>query len=255
MSSISKKSCHPESGSVRADESFVFECGTGLECFNKCCRDINLYLTPYDILRIRKKLAIPSYEFLKTYTFPLFSEEVGHPVVLLKMLPDEMKNCPFVSDDGCMIYDDRPWSCRSFPLGPGTGTDSQCFEIVRRDFCLGFGKGKTWTISKWRHSQNVSFYEEINGEWRKVTHHPNFLTLNLLEGSPRDIFFLGSYNLDEFRHVVFHGDFLKYFDVNPKELKRLRANDTELLKFAFKWMRHVLFGENLLKTRRHRAIT
>jgi Fe-S-cluster containining protein len=232
---------------LRIDDSFRFSCGRELGCYNLCCRDINLFLTPYDILRIKRRLAIPSYEFLKTYTLPLFPEEIGHPVILLRMVPDETRNCPFVSNDGCTIYDDRPWSCRSFPLEPGAGSDPQEFEIVKRDFCMGFDKGKNHSIQKWRTSQNVGLYEEVNEEWKKVTHHENFSSQNLLEGRARDIFFLGSYNIDEFRNVVFKGDFLKYFDIDKKVLKNIKSSDTELLKFSFRWLRHVLFGEDTLR--------
>jgi Fe-S-cluster containining protein len=228
-------------------DSFDFSCGRHLECFNRCCRDINLFLTPYDILRIRKRLTISSAEFLRTYTIPLFPPEIGHPVILMRMLPDEGKNCPFVGEDGCMIYDDRPWSCRSFPLEPVAESDPPVFEIVKRDFCMGFGRGKLRSVKKWRDTQSVAFYERINNEWKKVTHHENFSSVNLLEGSRRDIFFLGSYNIDEFRNVVFNGDFLRYFDIEKSAVKRIKANDTELLLFAFQWMRHVLFGENTLK--------
>jgi Fe-S-cluster containining protein len=228
-------------------DSFDFSCGRHLECFNKCCRDINLFLTPYDILRIRRRLKISSQEFLRTYALPLFPPEVGHPVILMRMLPDKEKNCPFVGDEGCMIYDDRPWSCRSFPLEPVAGSVPPVFEIVKRDFCMGFGKGRLQPVKKWRDTQNVTFYEQINDEWKKVTHHQNFSSVNLLEGSQRDIFFLGSYNIDEFRNVVFNGDFLNYFAIEKKVLKQIKAGDTELLLFAFKWMRHVLFGEDTLK--------
>ncbi len=229
------------------DDSFSFGCSKELECFNCCCRDINLFLTPYDILRIKRRLKIPSYDFLKTYTFPLFPEEVGHPVILMKMLPDETKNCPFVSDEGCMIYDDRPWSCRSFPLGPVSDATDPEFELVKRDFCLGFGSNKKHTVKKWRDTQNIGFYEEMNDEWKKITHHENFTSLNLLQGEARDIFFLGSYNIDEFRNMVFNGNFLNYFDIEKKTLKKMRSDETELLRFAFKWLRHVLFGESVLK--------
>jgi Fe-S-cluster containining protein len=232
---------------LRIDDSFRFSCGRELGCYNLCCRDINLFLTPYDILRVKRRLAIPSYEFLKTYTLPLFPEEIGHPVILLRMVPDGTKNCPFVSDEGCTIYDDRPWSCRSFPLEPSAGSVPQEFEIVKRDFCMGFDKGKDHSIQKWRTSQNVGLYEEMNEEWKKVTHHENFSSQNLLEGHARDMFFLGSYNIDEFSNVVFKGDFLKYFDIDKKVLKNIKASDTELLKFSFRWLRHALFGEDTLR--------
>jgi Fe-S-cluster containining protein len=231
-----------------ADESFSFSCNSGLECFNKCCRDINLFLTPYDILRIKRRLNIPSYEFLKIYTFPLFPQEIGHPVILLKMMPDETKNCPFVGEKGCMIYDDRPWSCRSFPLEPVPESEPPAFSIVKREFCLGFGGGKaTHTVKKWRDTQNAAFYEEMNEEWKKVTHHKDFGTRNLLDGHDSDIFFLGSYNIDEFRELVFRGDFLKYFYIEKSTLKGIKSNETELLRFAFRWLQCVLFSEKTLK--------
>jgi Fe-S-cluster containining protein len=232
------------------DDSFSFSCDSGLACFNKCCRDINLFLTPYDILRMKRRLGVSSAEFLKTYTFPLFPEEIGHPVILLKMVPDDMKSCPFVSGEGCMIYDDRPWSCRSFPLEPVPDSAPPAFGIVKRDFCLGFGKGRTRrTVRKWRDTQNVALYEEMNEEWKRITYHEDFGSKNFLEGAYRDIFFLGSYNLDEFRNLLIHGDLQRHFDIGNSVLKRIRSNEAELLRFAFKWMRCVLFGEATLKRR------
>ncbi len=245
---MTEKNISSQSEKLGINDGFNFNCNSELECFNKCCRDINLFLTPYDILRIKRRLNITSREFLKIYTIPLFPEEIGHPVILLRMMPDETKNCPFVSEEGCIIYDDRPWSCRSFPLEPVANSESTEFTLIKRDFCLGFGKGKKEnTIKKWRDNQNLGFYEEINEEWKKVTHNRNFPAENLLEGNARDIFFLGSYNLDEFRNLVFKGDLLKHFDIDRKILKKIKSSEIELLKFATRWIRHVLFGEDTLK--------
>ena len=132
-------------------------------------------------------------------------------------------------------------------MEPVSGHPPEEFQLVKRDFCLGFGKGKSHSIKKWRDTQNTAFYEEVNEEWKKITHHENFSSRNLLEGDPRDMFFLGSYNIDEFRDLVFKGDFLKYFNIDRKTIKTIKANETELLKFAFKWLSHVLFGEDTLK--------
>src|SRR4030042_84137 len=178
---MTEKSIDIQLDKLGINDSFSFNCYKELECFNKCCRDINLFLTPYDILRIKRRLKIPSSEFLKIYTFPLFPEEVGHPVILMKMVPDETKNCPFVSDEGCMIYDDRPWSCRSFPLEAVTENTDPEFELVKRDFCLGFTGNKNYSGKKWRDN------------------------------------------------------------------KKIRSDETELLRFAFKWLRHVLFRESTVK--------
>jgi uncharacterized protein len=234
---------------LQADDSFRFSCDKGLQCFNMCCRDINLYLTPYDILRIKKRLNLSAREFLKTYTIPLFPKEIGHPLILLRMVPDNLKSCPFVSGEGCMIYEDRPWSCRSFPLEPADGSTPPRFRTIKRDFCLGFDHGKVHTVGRWRSTQSVTLYEEMNEAWKQITHHRNFSSQDFLDGRGRDIFFLGSYNLDEFRNVVLTGEFQNYFEVSKNVLKNIKSNETELLKFAFKWVLHVLFGEDTLKRR------
>ena len=50
------------------DEVFRFACSPGVACFNACCRDLNQSLYPYDILRLKKRLKLPSGEFLERYT-------------------------------------------------------------------------------------------------------------------------------------------------------------------------------------------
>ena len=38
------------------DSSFTFACHPGVPCFNDCCGDVNIFLTPYDILRLKQAL-------------------------------------------------------------------------------------------------------------------------------------------------------------------------------------------------------
>ena len=50
------------------ENTFKFRCYKEIKCFTKCCADLNLTLTPYDILRIKKRLDLPSDQFLNRYT-------------------------------------------------------------------------------------------------------------------------------------------------------------------------------------------
>mgnify|MGYP003572990922 CR=1 FL=1 len=50
------------------DDTFEFSCHPGISCFNQCCADVNIFLSPYDVLRMKKRLSVPSTEFLDTYT-------------------------------------------------------------------------------------------------------------------------------------------------------------------------------------------
>ncbi|WP_338013905.1 YkgJ family cysteine cluster protein [Desulforamulus profundi] len=116
---------------LKLEDKFTFSCHDQLACFKKCCRDINIFLTPYDVLRMRKKMQISSGDFLNKHTHVLKSPHSGFPVVILKMREDDLV-CPFITDKGCQVYDVRPWSCRMAPVEVrGTGEFGIAFEESR----------------------------------------------------------------------------------------------------------------------------
>jgi len=42
-----------ETNRLGLKSKFKFECHKGVKCFTKCCRGINIVLTPYDIIRLK----------------------------------------------------------------------------------------------------------------------------------------------------------------------------------------------------------
>ena len=38
---------------LKEDAEFNFACHPGVSCFNQCCSDVNIFLTPYDVLRLK----------------------------------------------------------------------------------------------------------------------------------------------------------------------------------------------------------
>ena len=108
----------------------------GVSCFTLCCRGINIILTPYDIIQLKNRLDLSSHDFLAIYTEPHLLEKTDLPMVTLKLLDDDRESCPFVKDkQGCIIYEDRPTSCRYYPLGVATlqhkeGADNEGFFFL-----------------------------------------------------------------------------------------------------------------------------
>ena len=98
------------------DAVIQFRCHKDIDCFNACCKNIDIMLTPYDILRLKQRLGITSTEFLRLYTEPF---EFGkHSVAGVKYKPAEgTTECQFVTDEGCSVYEDRPTACRYYPVG------------------------------------------------------------------------------------------------------------------------------------------
>ena len=72
------------------DNRFKFKCHKDVSCFTKCCRGINLVLTPYDIIQLKKRLQLSSEEFLAIYTEPQLLEKTDLPMVTLKLLPSRL---------------------------------------------------------------------------------------------------------------------------------------------------------------------
>ena len=239
--------------------TFKFRCYKGIECFTKCCADLKLVLTPYDILRMKNRLGIPSDDFLDKYTDQETDSLSRFPMVRLKMNRDEKKTCPFVSPDGCTIYEDRPGACRIYPLGRaatknGSHKDTrEKFFLVEEEHCLGFQEDREWTIQEWLKNEGVYEYNAMNDPWLEII--TSLKSLGPKEGIPRKIqmFFMASYNLDRFREFLFKSSFFGLFDIEPDARADLATDDVTLMQFAFKWLSFSLFGDRTIQVKSQKA--
>ncbi|HOP07615.1 MAG TPA: YkgJ family cysteine cluster protein [candidate division Zixibacteria bacterium] len=239
---------------LEMDTEFQFSCHPGVACFNQCCADVNIFLTPYDILRLKNRLGITSEEFLSKYTIIPFDKNIAFPVVLLKMQENEKKSCHFVTEKGCGVYEDRPWACRMYPVGLASPAgdlqgplQKEFYFLLQEKICKGFGESKKQTLKGWLDGQGIHDYNEIGEMWKDLTLHPYLQHGNTFPPQKIEMFFTAAYNLDKFREFVFESTFLKKFVVEEDVLKKIKEDDVELLKFGFRWLRFALFGEKTMK--------
>ena len=232
------------------DSCFKFKCHPGVSCFTRCCRGIKITLTPYDVIRLKNRLGLSSEEFLAIYTEPHMLEKTDLPVVTLKMLDDDEESCPFVRDDGCILYEDRPTTCRYYPLGVATlqhkeGADDEgFFFFVHEPHCKGFDEDREWTVREWRNDQGVDVHDDINAEWTDlVVRKRSFPASIKLTDQAKQMFFTVSYDIDKFRRFVFESTFLERYSVDAETIEKIKNDEVELLKFGVRWLRDVLFKE------------
>lgn len=250
-----KKAILEEYPRLTADDTFKFGCHPGLSCFNECCGDVNIFLTPYDVLRMKNRLGIGSEEFLDRYTLLPIEEHQNYPVVMLKMQDNEKKTCPFVSQSGCTIYEDRPWSCRYYPVGLASPKESdpdaeeEFYFILHEEVCKGFDENKEWQISQWREDQGVVEYDEYGKLFKEITLHDYFKSGKQLDPARMELFHMACYNLDKFRTFIRESTFLKRFEVAPELISKIMEDDEELLRFGFQWLKFALFAERTMKIR------
>ena len=230
------------------DSNFQFRCHKDVKCFTKCCRGIKISLTPYDIIRLKNRLDLSSEDFLAIYTTPQLLEKTDLPLVTLKLLDDEQESCPFVRETGCLIYEDRPTACRYYPLGAASlshkeGADDQgFFFFVHEPHCLGFDEKTEWTVKTWRKDQGVDIHDEINAEWTDLIVRKRSFPANIqLTEKSKRLFFMTSYNIDQFKRFVFESTFIERFSIDPDTVKEIREDEIALLKFGLKWLKETLF--------------
>jgi Fe-S-cluster containining protein len=235
-------------------ETFCFACNPGVPCFTDCCRDINIMLTPVDVLRMARKVGLSTSEFLDTHTLLPITKELHLPVVMLKMGADDEKRCPFVTDKGCGIYDSRPWSCRMYPVASAmpparAGVEPEpLYFLSEDDFCKGRTFDTEWTVESWRADQNIEEQESLEAGFRELVSHPWFIGGRALNAKQMEAFFTACYDLDNFRRFVLESSFTSRFVMADSLVEKLKTDDEELLRFAYRWMRFALFGEPTMQT-------
>ncbi|MBP1595276.1 MAG: Fe-S oxidoreductase [Acidobacteria bacterium] len=233
------------------DSTFTFRCEMGVACFTRCCADVSIVLTPYDIQRMKKALGLDSSEFLARYTISPFTPDQKFPVVLLKMNP-ESRRCLHVTESGCSIYRDRPWACRMYPLGLAqpeqtTSEDRDFHFLIHEELCQGHGEGRTLTVRDWIEEQGIEEYNMMGASFKELMLHPFWNGEKELTPAQMDMFFMACYDLDRFRRFVFETRLLRLFDVHEARVEAMRTDDLELLDFALQWLRFSLFQEKTMK--------
>lgn len=230
-----------------------FQCYPGIGCFTKCCSNIRINLTPYDIFRLKKRLNLTYEHFLHTYTTTQPIDGTPLPITVLKLKETPQRECPFVTPDGCVIYEDRPVTCRYYPIGMAimkqdqNKTGEEFFVKIKEDHCLGHLEPKKWTIEEWRQDQKADLYDGMNTDWLSVVLKAK--TLGMVEFNKKSLhlFNMVSTDMDLFRNFVFESDFLRMFKLDLETVERVKSDELELLLFAQKWLRFTLFGEGDFK--------
>lgn len=236
----------PGSGFFGPEEKFRFDCRGDLPCFGQCCRDINIFLTPYDVFRIKNKLGLSSAGFLEKHTMEIGPPMVIFPVVYLKMNEEDMLKCPFVTAKGCSVYGVRPWSCRMAPVDmAGPGSYKFAFDGKK---CLGLNESREWTVRKWMQSQEMDPYEDIEASFKNIPMIVRFTGEAALDGVIRRLFRMACYDTDAFIDFITKNKFLVREAGFDREvfLKSLK-DDNHVLKSAVYWFINAAGNREMLK--------
>jgi len=222
---------------INPNQLFNFSCHPGISCFNECCQNLQQVLSPYDIIRLKHHFKCDSSTFLKTYTVTHTGPETGLPIVELKNKSQFDLHCIFVSEKGCMVYPDRPSTCRYYPLGRlvsksrESGQINESYIYIRELHCKGHDIACKQNIAQWRKDQELNIFDKYNDLMIHLISAKNKAGLNALSDNQRYLIYIGCYDLDTFRcYAKKHNLFI---DQNfPLTIE----GDVQLMVFAMKWL-------------------
>jgi Fe-S-cluster containining protein len=228
---------------ISAGSSFRFHCHSGLDCFNRCCREATIILSPYDILRLSRSLGLTTGELLRRHTRREAEAISNLPLVLVK--PARTGGCPFLGEAGCTVYGDRPAACRLFPLTQGSelgpeGVRDRLF-LRRLDYCQGFSGDKEWTVAAWQADQGFFEFDRPRRAWLQLLLKQAQPGRTPLGDRILSQFYMVAYDLDAFRTFVLESALLPAHGLTLEEARPLGTDDLALLRFSAAYLEYLLF--------------
>jgi uncharacterized protein len=237
------------------DDSKViqFQCRKGISCWNACCSNIDISLTPYDILRLKNRFEMDSGLFLQKYTVPYEMDK--NSIAGVKLRPVENGTaCQFMRPEGCSVYEDRPTACRYYPIALLSSRrqdeyiDREAYAMVKEAHCLGHNEPRELSVADYRKEQGLEKYDELARGWRQLILKKQSSGPTIGKPSKRslELFFMVCYDLDRFSTFVASDGFNALYDLGDEEMKKILSDDTELMLFGFRFLKQILYGENTI---------
>lgn len=238
---------------IPEDFKFPFSCHPGVSCFNRCCQQIDVLLTPFDVVRMKRELGIKSDEFLAKYADLQTFKDTDLPLLKLRMTENEA--CVFLGEKGCTIYPNRPVVCRNYPVGTATKKPDEAsgvnsYFMIEEDMCKGHFESKKWTVNEYKNNQGATELDALNQPWLEIVARLKSLKPSGDQDQKMNIFIMVSYDQDAFRSFVFNSSFLSRFDISADRVAKVEADDEELLKLGLDWLKFALFAEGPIHPRK-----
>ncbi len=238
---------------LEPNSDIKFSCHKGISCWNACCRNADITLTPYDIVRLKQATGKDSSEVLKDYTVPFTMDADGVPGI--KLRTTDAGACLFMDEEaGCTIYENRPSSCRYYPLGnlsmkkADQAHENQHFVLVKEDHCKGHEEDRTIPIQDYRAEQKVEEFDQHNIEYFQLILKKKSMGPGV--GRPPEmslqLYFMACFDQDRFRRFVTSEAFKKTYQLDQETLDKIAHDDVDCMYFGFRLLRQVLFNEKTI---------
>lgn len=244
----------PEGMEPLGNSPFSFRCHRGVTCFTVCCKKVELILYPYDVIQLKRALGMDSETFMHSHSRLVTGDNPFFPTVMLALTDEGKGSCPFLTQAGCSIYENRPTDCRTYPLeravdrNPEGRAPREYYFLTRHDYCKGHEEPDQITVREYIRSQRLEQYNSFNELWAEID---TVFRTNPWQGEgsggPRQqLAFMVCYNIDGFRRLANERKLFDQFRLPRDRRRGIEQQDEELLKFGFDWLKLLFTGKSSL---------
>ncbi len=117
--------------------------------------------------------------------------------------------------------------------------------------CHGHNEPRSLTIEEYRQEQGVTEYDDLGRGWRQLVLKKK--STGPVVGAPSkrslQLWFMACHDLDRFRDFVASSAFNEVYDIPWDEMQKFLGTDNELMLFAFRFLRQVMFSEQSIAIR------
>lgn len=191
-----------------------------------CCTNMEIFLNPFDILQIASKTNSSTSEIIDKYILFLEDKESGLRRPIFKNA--RIGLCSFNHEKLCSIHENRPLSCRMFPLARIKGE----FYLQQAEFCQGLK-----VVSKIELSDYLS--EDDGMEYIKSADIYHEIIENLKNHYPDMI--KNKYYFDLLNIIIFDIDYFynnELNDINNIDKLKLSLHVAKKLMESFRKSKH-----------------
>lgn len=143
---------------IREGEAFHFRCTLS----GSCCRNMEIFINPYDVLRLAGRLGITTTGLIAGHLLFLENREQGLQKPVFKAAREGV--CAFNRERRCTVHSDRPLSCRLFPLARKDGA----FYLQDAPYCKGLLQDRTITLEEYLEGEEADVYLEQAGGYHEL---------------------------------------------------------------------------------------
>jgi hypothetical protein len=153
-----------------------------------------------------------------------------------------------------LLYPDRPWACRIYPLQPESTTLTEkagkaYYSVMDVPFCRGLFSDRSLSLSDWMEEQGIPVYHEMEALFKKIVTNERLTKVKITNKKIQEMIFMACYDLDRFRRFVLESSFLERFEINPDEVEQIKTDDVALYRFALQWLEYGLLAQQVLKVK------